>query len=356
MTAQDFSQLAAEMMDELETAPLYLPSQFWREINRINMAMLWNQGIENFKRTISQNYYNWLVHKSDDPQLRRALRKSKLQSVFTPLFIGTEPDIRIQTMVHPTPVELSSEERRIYRTFVSLLWLKAQRLDRHGLARRLKEPKVGHPVKMWLRRPFRRPKPISQDLANSIIECNVICDALPNRGPKTRVAEIGAGYGRLAYVWAQTQAGQYLIFDIPPALAVAQWYLPKVLPDKKIFHFRRFDSFSEIEDELSAAHVGFFTSNQLEKFPAKFFDAMVTISTLPEMTKEQVDNFLNLFSEKARQAIYVKQWQHWKNPRDGTEMSMDDYSLPSPDWRVSLDRKDPTNPMFFNRVWQRSAA
>ncbi len=198
MTAQDFSQLATEMMDELETAPLYLPSEFWRDINQTNMAMLWNQGIENFKRTIAQNYYNWLVHKSDDPQLR--------------------------------------------------------------------------------------------------------------------------------------------------------------LPDKKIFQFRRFDSFSDIEDELAASHVGFFTSNQLEKFPAKFFDAMVTISTLPEMTKEQVDNFLNLFSEKARQAIYVKQWQHWKNPRDGTEMSMNDYALPSPDWQVSLDRKDPTNPMFFNRVWRRSAA
>lgn len=356
MTAQDFSQLSAEMMDELETAPLYLPSEFWRGINQENMAMLWNQGIENFKRTVAQNYYNWLVHKSDDPQLKRALRKSKLQSLVAPLLFGTEPDIRIQTLLHPTSVELNSEERRIYRTFVSLLWLKAQRLDRHGLARRLEEPKVGNPVRMWLRRPFGRPKPISQDLANSIIECNVVCDALPERGPNTRIAEVGAGYGRLAYVWSETQKGQYLIFDIPPALAVSQWYLPKVLPKKKCFLFRRFESFSEIEDELAEADVGFFTSNQLEKFPPGFFDMMVTISTLPEMTKEQVDNFLALFSEKTRRAIYVKQWQHWKNPRDGTDMSMNDYVLPSPDWQIALDRKDPTNPMFFNRVWQRQAA
>jgi hypothetical protein len=56
-----FAALMDEMMTELESDPRFLPSEFWRDINAKNLKMLATEGLENFKRTVSQNYYNWLL-------------------------------------------------------------------------------------------------------------------------------------------------------------------------------------------------------------------------------------------------------------------------------------------------------
>jgi hypothetical protein len=77
---------------------------------------------------------------------------------------------------------------------------------------------------------------------------------------------------------------------------------------------------------------------------------MVSISTLPEMRQDQVDLYLAEFQRLSRGHIFLKQFKAWKNPSDGTDLTIDSYRL-HPDWQLVVDRSDPVIPCFFNRVW-----
>src|SRR5437667_254939 len=64
-----------DMVSEVSgSPPLYRPSRFWTDLNEINQAMLDELGLENLKRTVAQNYFNWLITSKQDPQYR-AVRK-----------------------------------------------------------------------------------------------------------------------------------------------------------------------------------------------------------------------------------------------------------------------------------------
>ena len=221
------------------------------------------------------------------------------------------------------------------------------RADTRDLASCVVEPNLGNPIRVW-----RKNRIITQDLANSIVEANMMSGLLDGAGGSPRIAELGAGSGRLAHVFAATQQGTYHIFDIPPALLVSQWYLDRVLSGKRIFHFRHFDDFDEIRDELGSADVAFFTANQMTKFPPGYFDIVVSISTLPEARPDQVSLFLNLFQSLSKRYIYLKQWRSWRNPLDGTLLTIDDYCFETR-WHLVMDEMDPINPLFFSRVWHR---
>jgi putative sugar O-methyltransferase len=190
---------------------------------------------------------------------------------------------------------------------------------------------------------------ISIDLACAITEANIILSLVP-QVKRPAIAEIGAGHGRLAYAISKAIKCRYVIFDIPPALHVSQWYLSQVLPEKRMFPFRRFDRFEDIADELAGSDIAFFTPNQMRLFPDDYFDIAASISTLPELTTEQVDLFLELMQRTSRSFIYLKQWYRWKNEKDGTDLTIDSYRF-ARNWRRIRTEVDPLIPWFFNAVW-----
>jgi hypothetical protein len=53
----------------------------------------------------------------------------------------------------------------------------------------------------------------------------------------------------------KTTPCRYFVFDIPPALYLSQWYLTTLFPERRAFEFRHFDTFEEIESELSRAEI-----------------------------------------------------------------------------------------------------
>ena len=347
LTEAKFQESMDAMMVELERDARFLPSEFWRDINAKNLDMIVKQGLHNFKRTVSQNYYNWLITRLRDAQFRRALYFWVRNPSNKHLRTKIESDISLRFTYRPDAVSLSRMQRWKYKIFTSLVWEQMLKHDKHGLAKSLQEPEIGNPIKIW-----QDGRLITQDLANSIVEANVMADAMTGvKHPK--IAEIGAGSGRLAHVYASTQPGTYMIFDIPPALLVSQWYLASIFPNKKIFYFRPFEKFDDIRQELESCDIAFFAANQIEKFPENYFDLILSISTLPEMRKDQVSMYLDYFSRLSRGHIYLKQWRSWKNPLDGTDIKAEDY-LVGKEWSLVLDRVDPINPRFFNRVWQKS--
>jgi putative sugar O-methyltransferase len=342
LTNDHFIEMAAEVD---AGSDLYRPSTFWKDLNSINKQWLEEFGLENFKRTVSQNYFNWLIRSPRDPQFLAVLRQWLHRPTAAPLFSRLERPDLLKTAVG-TEGSLGRSARQIYRLFVSMHWEMTAKEDRMGLTDVLEEPALGNPIRVR-----SGGRDISQDLANSIRELNAI-DRYTPIGTRTRIAELGAGYGRLAFAALSYARVRYFVFDIPPALYVSQWYLARLFPDRKIFPFQRFADFRAVEAELEQAEIAFLTPNQIALFPDGYFDVFASISTLPEMRPSQIDNYLSLIARLAGSAVYLKQWRTWRNVRDDFAFTYDSLVLPSP-WALRLDAPDDVQPMFQQRVWTR---
>jgi putative sugar O-methyltransferase len=345
----DFNSRAQAMVQEIASAPEFLPSKFWEDLNQKNMRMLSIDGLKLFKRTVSLNYFNWLISSRNHPFHGYLDSKIGKPNLLWRSLILSERKTEVRLTTTDQLVSLTNEQIRDYAYYVTMTWEIMRQHDKLGVSRIVREPLVGDPIRV--RRGLRL---ISQDLANSIIEYNTIAPYLPIAASKRpAVGEIGAGYGRLAYVAAVVGAVRYAIFDIPPALAVTEFYLNKTLPHKRIFKFRPFRSFGEVEQELEEADIVLCTANQIQMFPDKWFSLMLSISTLPEMNPQQVAIYLDQMRRLASKGIFLKQWSNWRNEADGTQLHPDDYS-PREGWTLALDRQDPIIPDFFNQIWLRS--
>ncbi len=356
-----------EMVGEVTASPpLYRPSKFWVDLNEINQTMLDELGLENLKRTIAQNYFNWLVISRQDPQYQAVRRLWKHRPTLRPYlnrleepkllktlqpYLGRLAEPSMSAAAMGTAPTIGPRELRIYKLFVGMLWEYSSQQDWSGIGRQTDEPTVGNPIEL-----YRRGKLISQDLANSIREYNaILSDDRGLAGSFKRVAELGAGYGRLAHIFLSEGKTKYCIFDIPPALFVSQWYLSAAHPGKTVFRFRHFARFSDVATELERSDVAFFTPNQMAMFPEGYFDIFASISTLPEMAADQIDNYLRQAERLARRHVYLKQWLEWENPADGHRVTPDTMRLGEA-WAPVFDRPDAVQPQFFERLWRRKAA
>jgi putative sugar O-methyltransferase len=170
--------------------------------------------------------------------------------------------------------------------------------------------------------------------------------------PRPTYLELGAGYGRLAYVFLSAGPCRYVIVDIPPTILVAKWYLSAQFPDKRVFGYRVFADYAEVRQELEAADVIFLSANQLSLLPDGFFDVALSISSLHEMTLDQIARYKSLIAAKTGSAIYFKQWTLWHNPEDGIEVTTANYAM-EPPWRLVLDATDLSNCEFTEQGWHR---
>lgn len=356
-----------EMVTEVAASPgLYRPSKFWVDLNEINQAMLDELGLENLKRTLAQNYFNWLVTSRQDPQYQAVrslwtrrptlrpylnrLEEPRLLKTLQPYLSQLEKPSMPATAMGTAPA-IGPRELRTYKLFVGMLWEYSMQQDWAGIGQRSVEPTVGNPIEL-----YRCGKLISQDLANSVREYNAILSDDRNLAKsRKRVAELGAGYGRLAHVFLSDGKTKYCIFDIPPALFVSQWYLAEAHPGKTIFRFRHFENFSDVAEELERSDVAFFTPNQMELFPKDYFDIFASISTLPEMAADQIDNYLRQAEQLAGRYVYLKQWLNWENPADGHSVTPDTMRLGEA-WVTVFDRRDAVQPQFFERLWRKGPA
>jgi putative sugar O-methyltransferase len=346
----------AEMEQEITgAAEIYQPSRFWTVLNQSNSTMLEFGGEENFKRTINQNYFNFVPTSLLDPKILNLIRLWTRHPSLRPLIYGIkdpdqDPDFWVSWYDRYFIFQGNRARGRwLYKVYVGSLHEYGLASDRTGTLARLAEPEVGRPIQV-----LRQGRLVSQDLVNSVREWSAIAEGLELSGPtlpeRPRViGELGAGYGRLGYVLLSTTPHRYMVFDIPPALHVSQWYLSQLFPNRRLFRFRHFRSYEQIADELEQCDLAFFTANQLEFFPDGMFDAFATISSLHEMHRTQIDHFLELMAAKTRHVIFLKQHTSYVNPHDGLRIDRSEYRLPA-SWRVVRERADPLNPGFFERL------
>src|SRR3989344_1127103 len=229
------------MFAELEKTPaVYRPSEFWSILNKTHVDYLSKVGIKNFKRSINTRYFSWgilgIIRHQLSPLIQEVAKGN-----FLPIFGSRFNNYNLKS--GDGTVGFNPITAIIYRVYVASLMEYVLRIDTLSLFEKLEESTVGNPFSIKY-----KDKLISQDLCNSIHEFYSIKQK--NSFPKNvRVADLGAGYGRVGYV-----------------------YLKAIFPKEKIFSFRQFTSFKEIKNEFESCRIKFLMPHQLELLPNKYFD------------------------------------------------------------------------------------
>jgi len=165
------------------------------------------------------------------------------------------------------------------------------------------------------------------------------------------VVELGAGYGRTAYVICKLVPGvRYVVVDIPPALYVSERYLSSQFGDRKIFRYRRFQDYAEVRTEMEAADLVFLLPSQLELLPAGSCDLFVNISSLHEMKPQSIAYYFAEVERLTRRWFFFKQWKSWTNPEDHLVIAEGDYPV-NPRWRRIFWRESPVQTRFFEALF-----
>ncbi len=316
----------------------YLPSKFWEKLNKKNISQLDDGGIDLFKQTIAQNYFTWVIGIKDQ-QFKYLIRNTR---------ISDWPKILEGIFSGESASSLPLVKRIELTLFTKMLWALAKKVDVLGLLEYMEEPSLGSPFKIYF-----DGKLISQDLANSILEFYSIHEMFsPKATERFTIAELGAGYGRDAYVLMNAYPRcRYIIVDIPPALYIAQNYLTRIFPERKTFPFRNFQEFDKVSEEMDASDMIFLLPHQVESIKNKSVNLFLNISSLHEMTYGQIDMYLKLIDRLTDGFFYTKQWKVSVNPEDNISVSRNDYPIPTR-WKNLYLRTPKVQVHFFEAMYK----
>jgi putative sugar O-methyltransferase len=331
-----------QRLDELDrhmavVEKIYTPDLHWAFYNERIKQLLRIFGPSRFKQTINWYYFQFRITSENDWLLSRI---RELQSQLPP----AEP-------AHlKTPWDFSTAfEANLNAEYVAKLHNYALSLDDAGEYRTLEEPMVGAPSVFEVGT-IR----VSQDVAHSWLEYQHLKKVIKEPLDSFVIAELGAGYGRLASVVGRLTNARIWIFDVPPSLAVSEWYISKCFPECRIFRFRRFNDFSEIASELAQCRFAFFAADQLELLPDNAVDLFITVSSLHEMRRDQVENFMAQMGRTTARWLYIKQWQSSIAHVKGDIISQADYRVPGGFSTVS-ERLTPHIPSFFEKIMRKQS-
>lgn len=360
----------SEMLSELNSArKIYSPSIYWQNINKIHIERLANDGMKSFKLSINREYFSWGVSEFRHQlspvlsELQKGNIKPFIKSKLMPgaKYVGTTDEFAkllakflnsnrfmffkiSYTWLRPFN-SLETFMKTIYKIYVSYLYDHLKRIDSLELLKKISEPSFGSPLLINYRERF-----ISQDICNSVQEFYSIVknSDLPL---DAAIAEIGAGYGRLAYVFLKALPKiSYCIIDIPPALYISQEYLKKVFPKEKIFSFRPFRDFKEVEKEFKASRIKFLLPHQIEYLPKDSFDIIINISSFHEMATNQIKNYFKQVDRLCRGYLYTKQW---KRSRAVDNKFIQEYQYPIlKSWKTVFHRTHPIQRLFFEALYR----
>jgi putative sugar O-methyltransferase len=306
-------------------------SRYWNYLNKQNLEQLSEVGFENFKQTISANYYTWIKGISG------TLGANLIRDAH--LYMRAIPINEI-TKKHDY---FDIEQSVLFNTMTCLLYsyIEKQYPELIGFC---EESTIGNAPSIEI-----GGRQVSQDVLKSAIEYASI---VRGRGKHpTSVLEIGAGSGRDAEFFLRKEAGgKHVICDIVPALFISQKYLSEVFKDRKIFKFREFSSFAEIASEFNECEIAFVMPHQLRLLPDKYFDTCLAIDCLHEMKEEQISEYF-LAGDRLADYFYFKAWNKTTVPFDDITLTKSKYRPPS-NWQNIFFRDCYIPSEFFEAMYK----
>jgi putative sugar O-methyltransferase len=299
------------------------PSRFWATLGSQHAAELHEHGFDQIKRRQALRYFTWqwqLERLRRSEQLRFLLARTSIRQWMR--CAGSKMDLAPALW---RGVNWSRTERWIYTAVVRLLWEYASARGSQRVLE-LQEPPIGDPLPVYW-----QGRLISQDLANGALEAAAIERAVSGRPHPRSIFEIGAGYGRTAYVLLHLfPEATYTICDIEPALSISRWYLTHLFPAERL----RFLSPAEAVELRSGS-----------------LDLAVSISSLHEMTKDQIASYVSLLDRVTTGGVvYLKQWVSWSNPVDHITTRFSEYPIPVR-WQTIFNERAPVQTNFQQAAW-----
>lgn len=312
------------------------PSKLWVAINNYHLKQLDCRGYKNFKRTLVQHYSSYIP---------LFLMNTQILYLITHLNPVVTVNALYKSITMPTHDYFSRVDSAGFNFITYLLWAYLLKVDKNRVWEKLEEPVIGNPPGIYYHK-----KLISQDLANSILEYKSIFDDQVDKRKIRIIADLGAGCGRDAVVFSRLLPSleKYIIIDIPPALAIAERYLSDLFPKEKIFKFRPFTRFSQVNKEFKESKFLFFLSNQIELLPDNLVDLFLNISSLHEMRLDQIRYYFRQIERLTKPGgyFYFKEFKDSYVSHENVHIKVHDYPLDSK-WQVLFLREAKVQIKFF---------
>ena len=256
-------------------------SPYWNALARDHIKILTERGIENFKQTIEKHHY-W-GEGTIASQLLKPIYENKISIPYENTELLKKHDY------------CEAEESMEYNKSNLILLNHLINNGYNKYLEKLEESNFGNPIVFN----YKNTK-YSFSLLNSIFEADTLEKNL-NLNEINSILEIGAGSGRTCSTLLSIKNNlKYTIVDIPPALFISQSNLTNLFKNKKVFKYRTFDKFSEIEEEFISSEIRFLSPDQLKLVSNKFFDLSIAIDCLHEMNKVQVEWYFNEFDRLSK--------------------------------------------------------
>jgi putative sugar O-methyltransferase len=337
----DFFLESANILKSYRRAPrIYRASEFWSVRGEKHRKLLQQTGYRNFKQRLNNSYFHRTGGKFSGLVNERLEAEPRLEE----RILAESPD------VSGALAQWSAEQLSGYTLNTCVLFELAVDHDRLKILDDLTEPQEGKPVTVSY-----RDRVFSQDLLNSAMELYALEEGFQlTHRRDLRFAELGAGYGRLAYVVLsilKDRNPKYCIIDIPPALCISQRYLASVFPDLQVFRFRDFERFSDVEREFNECGLAFLLPHQIELLPSDSFDVFVSTATFPEMTSERIENYFRQIHRLCAGVFYNKQRKSKFNRYDNVETHWADFPV-SRNWEMIFSRRSLADPGFTEALYR----
>jgi hypothetical protein len=162
------------------------------------------------------------------------------------------------------------------------------------------------------------------------------------------IADLGAGWGRIGHVLELVNPqATYIDFDLPEALLVASAFLPPLLPDARIVGYEEGRGADLTRDLLLAEPaVRFCATQDLARVEPGAIDVLVNIASFQEMTREQVQAYLQITDRVARGAVLEERWKRPPGFEGRVIAGYEDYAFP-PGWESCFLREALFSDEFF---------
>jgi putative sugar O-methyltransferase len=288
--------------DNTASNNLYRAGQFWERLNRRHADAIWGGGLTDLRN----GYIN-------------------------------------RSFASPDPAS-----RQVYRALLHLYYKYIQEIDTDHFLTEIGDFTTGRETDQET----LFGKPCSLDFLQSVEEAYRIRKswALSERdGEPNVIVEIGAGYGRLAYVCKNMLPNcTYIIFDLPEALICAQSWLSQALPDA-VVPFTETRGLTNISWEtLEKGKIYLFVPHKIEAISNDFADAFVNIYSFAEMPAESIKNYFHHIDRITDGVFYMKQRELEKNVFDNVDL--DEHGYPAgEEWNVLFRNTSSLYDNFFEK-------
>lgn len=295
------TELAEMMQDQKNIHGQFDASLLWEDLYGVFIRSLYVEGIENFKVSRINSYYS----------------------------------------------NLSYSDKLLYRNYLWLLFKSIKRKDSLSLLDKLYEPKIGGGNYIVL-----EGKNVSFDLLQSLDEYYSLYEYVPSVNNPV-ILELGAGYGRLAYIFLSVlKRGTYIIVDHPISLIVAQYYLKKVFPKLKILTYRESKKIKVFTEKiLSQYQLIFLCPWNLEKLKDKSIDMFINIYSFQEMKLPTIHYYFSEIERLCLGVFYNKQLYTSMNKKDRMTVHHSEYPY-GITWKKIFSKTSIINPIVFEDAYK----